>query len=113
MIKMNGELKKFNINLEDIKESNELFNNINQAIKKMEEYNLKNRFEVILNNNLIEFKEKLTNYITILGCKISYDNLDSDISFILREDNKPTYEELEQKLEKQNNFIEKIKELIE
>ena len=89
-------IKEFNINLEDIKESNNLFDNLHEAIEKMKLHTLSDRFEVVLNNNLIESKKKLTNFRTILGCRISYDNLDKNISFIVREDNKPSYEELEQ-----------------
>ena len=102
---MNRELKEFNINLEDIKESNNLFDDLHEAIEKMRLHTLSDRFEVVLNNNLIESKEKLTNFRTILGCRISYDNLDKNISFIVREDNKPSYEELEQEIDRLNNII--------
>lgn len=105
---MNEELKQFNINLEDIEENNNLFENLNEAIEKMKLYTLKDRFEVVLNNNLIETKEKLTNFKTILGCRISYDYLDKNISFIVREDNKPTYEELEQKIDKANILLKEL-----
>lgn len=107
---MSEELKQFNIDIEDIKEDNNLFNNIQEAIDKLRIHTLADRFELVLNNNLIEAKEKLTNYRTILGCRITYDNLDKNISFIVREDNKPTYEELEYKYNKQKEIIDKIKE---
>lgn len=109
---MSEELKQFNINIEDIKEDNNLFNNIQEAIDKLRIHTLADRFEVVLNNNLIEIKEKLTNYRTILGCRITYDNLDRNISFIVREDNTPTYEELEDKIDKQKEVLDKIKEYI-
>lgn len=92
---MNDELKQFNIDINDIKESNNLIDNIHEAIHQMSLVTMKDRFEVILNNNLIEFKEKATNYRTIFGCRISYDNLPKDISFIVREDTKPSYEKLQ------------------
>jgi len=107
---MSEELKQFNINIEDIEEDNNLFNNIQEAIDKLRIHTLADRFEVVLNNNLIEAKEKLTNYRTILGCRITYDNLDKNISFIVREDNKPTYKELEYKYNKQKEVLDKIKE---
>lgn len=107
---MSEELKEFNINLEDIKEGNNLFDNLHEAIEKMRLHTLSDRFEVVLNNNLIESKEKLTNFRTILGCRISYDNLDKNISFIVREDNKPSYEELENKINRLNNIIDTILE---
>ena len=109
---MSEELKEFNINLEDIKESNNLFDNLHEAIEKMRLHTLSDRFEVVLNNNLIESKEKLTNFRTILGCRISYDNLDKNISFIVREDNKPSYEELEQEIDRLNNIINELEKYI-
>ncbi len=109
---MSEELKQFNINIEDIEEDNNLFNNIQEAIDKLRTHTLADRFEVVLNNNLIEAKEKLTNYRTILGCRITYDNLDKNISFIVREDDKPTYEKLEYKYNKQKEVLDKIKEYI-
>jgi hypothetical protein len=108
VIIVSEELKEFNINLEDIKESNNLFDDLHEAIEKMRLHTLSDRFEVVLNNNLIESKEKLTNFRTILGCRISYDNLDKNISFIVREDNKPSYEELEQEINRLNNIINKL-----
>lgn len=107
---MSEELKEFDINLEDIEEDNNLFNNINEAVEKMRVATLKDRFEVVLNNNLIEIKDKYTGFRTILGCRISYDNLDKNVSFIIREDNKPTYGELEYKYNKQKEVLDKIKE---
>ena len=103
---MNNELKQFNIDLDTIPESNNLFENISEAIEKMKLATLKDKFEVVLNNNLIESKEKLTNYRTILGCRISYDNLDKNILFIVREDIKPSYEQLEKQLEAIKFYIE-------
>jgi hypothetical protein len=105
--KMKEELQEFNINLEDIEENVYLFNNINEAIEKMKKYTLKDRFEVVLNNNLIETKDKYTGFRAILGCKITYDNLDRNISFIVREDNEPTYEELQDRIDKAIEYIEK------
>lgn len=97
---MKEELKQFNIDLDSIKANNSLFDNIQEAIEKMKLYTLSDRFEVVLNNNLIESREKLTNFRTILGCRISYDNLDENISFIVKKDNKPSYEELEKRINK-------------
>lgn len=103
---MKEELKQFNIDLDTISENNNLFENINEAIEKMKLVTLKDKFEIVLNNNLIECKEKLTKYRTILGCRISYDNLDKNISFIVREDNKPSYEQLEKQLDSIKFYIE-------
>lgn len=109
---MSEELKQFDINIDDIKESNNLFDNIYEAIEKMKLHTLTNKFEVVLNNNLIESKEKATNYRTIFGCRISYENLDKNISFIVREDTKPSYEELQHQLEQYKNIIKEVRECI-
>ena len=110
---MSEELEEFDINLEDIEENVYLFNNINEAVEKMRVATLKDRFEVVLNNNLIETKDKYTGFRTILGCRISYDNLDKNVSFIIREDTKPTYEELENQLQQKENKEKEIREYIE
>ena len=110
---MSEELEEFDINLEDIEENVYLFNNINEAVEKMRVATLKDRFEVVLNNNLIETKDKYTGFRTILGCRISYDNLDKNVSFIIREDTKPTYEELENQLQQKENIIKEVREYIE
>jgi hypothetical protein len=111
--KMKEELKEFDINLEDIEENVYLFNNINEAVEKMRVATLKDRFEVVLNNNLIETKDKYTGFRTILGCRISYDNLDKNVSFVVREDTKPTYEELENQLQQKENIIKEVREYLD
>lgn len=110
---MNEELKEFDISVDDIKLSEDFFDNLSEAIKKMRLVTFKNDFEVVLNNNLIEFKEIKTQFKTILGCRISYKNLNRNISFIVREDIKPSYEELEQqfnKFEKENEQLKQEKQ---
>lgn len=103
---MSEELEEFDIKLEDIEENVYLFNNINEAVEKLKVATLKDRFEVVLNNNLIETKDKYTGFRTILGCRISYDDLDKNVSFIVREDTKPTYEELEDNWDKLKEWLE-------
>lgn len=100
------ELKQFKINIDDIKLNGELFDNIQKAVDELRLLTLKDKFEVVLNNNLIECKEKLTNFRTILGCRISYENLDRNISFLVREDNKPSYEELEERIDKAIEYLD-------
>ena len=109
---MSEELKEFDINLNDIEENAYLFNTINEAVEKMRVATLKDRFEVVLNNNLIEAKDKYTGFRTILGCRVSYDDLDKNVSFIVREDTKPTYEELEAQLQQKENIIKEVREYI-
>ena len=109
-LRMKEALNIFDIDLDLIKESDGLFNQIHEAINEMKDDTLKDKFEVILNNNLIKTKEIKTNYRTICGCRISYDDLEKSISFIVREDDKPTYEQLEEeikRLKQQNEFLMK------
>ena len=107
---MKEELKNwFQIDLDTIEEDKELFANIQKAIEKLNDIEMANKYEIVLNNNLIEVKDKYTNFRTILGCRVSYDNLDKNISFIVRKDNKPTYEELEDKINKQKEVLNRLK----
>ena len=100
------DMKGFNISIDDIEPSNDIFGAIEKAIMKMKYDYLLNRLEVVLNDNLIESKDKLTNYRTILGCRVSYDDLPKEVSFIVREDTKPTYDELEDRIDKAIKYIE-------
>jgi hypothetical protein len=106
------ELKGFNINIDDIEPNDNILGALEEAIVRMRNEYLINRLEVVLNDNLIEVKDKITNCRTLLGARISYDNLPKDISFVIREDNKPTYEQLEQQCKKQKEVIDKLKEFI-
>ncbi len=105
------EMKGFEINIDDIQPSNELFNTMEKAIIKLRNEYYINKIEVVLNDNLIETKDKYTGYRTILGCRVSYDNLPKDVSFVVREDTKPTYEELQQRIDKAMEMLTQNKEL--
>ena len=106
------ELKGFNINIDDIEPNDNILGALEEAIVRMRNEYLINRLEVVLNDNLIEVKDKITNCRTLFGARISYDNLPKDISFVIREDNKPTYEQLEQQCKKQKEVIDKAVEYI-
>lgn len=106
------ELKGFNINIDDIEPNDNILGALEEAIVRMRNEYLINRLEVVLNDNLIEVKDKITNCRTLFGARISYDNLPKDISFVIREDNKPTYEQLEQQCRKQKEVIDKAIEYI-
>nr|DAQ70797.1 MAG TPA: hypothetical protein [Caudoviricetes sp.] len=90
------ELKAFDIEIEEIKPEKDLFNGIQKAICELKNEYLTKRLEVVLNENLIEVKDKITNFRTILGCRVSYDDLPKDLSFIVRQTAEPTYEYLQQ-----------------
>ena len=100
---MKEELKKFSIDIDGIPVSNNLFDNVQKAINELREKQVYGNLEVILNNNLISVKDKISNYRTIFGCRVSYEDLERNISFIVKEDTKLTYEQLEQL---QNNWNE-------
>lgn len=89
------ELKAFDIEIEEIKPEKDLFNGIQKAICELKNEYLTKRLEVVLNENLIEVKDKITNFRTILGCRVSYDDLPKDLSFIVRQTAEPTYEYLQ------------------
>ena len=92
------------------KSVNNFYEQLRKAIEEMQRNTLNDRFEVVLNDNLIKSKEIKTNFRTIMGCRISYEKFEKDISFIVREDDKPTYEQLEEeikKLKQQNEFLMK------
>lgn len=106
------EMRAFDINVDDIKPDEHIFGAIEEAIIKMRNECLIDRLEVVLNNNLIDIKDKITVNRTILGCRISYADLSKDVSFIVRQDNEPTYEQLQQQNKKQKEVINKAKELL-
>lgn len=89
------EMRAFDINVDDIKPDEHIFGAIEEAIIKMRNECLIDRLEVVLNNNLIDIKDKITDNRIILGCRLSYADLSKDVSFIVRQDNEPTYEQLQ------------------
>lgn len=95
-VSLKSDLKIFNIDIDDIELNPHFFETLQEAIDKMREETLAKNLEVVLNNNLIEARYKPTNYRTILGCRVSYADLEKSISFIVRPDEKPSYEYLEQ-----------------
>ena len=106
------EMRAFDINVDDIKPDEHIFGAIEEAIIKMRNECLIDRLEVVLNNNLIDIKDKFTDNRTILGCRFSYADLSKDVSFIVRQDNEPTYEQLQQQCKKQKGAIDKAIELL-
>ena len=107
------EMRAFDINVDDIKPDEHIFGAIEEAIIKIRNEYLIDRLEVVLNNNLIDIKDKMTDYRTILGCRLSYADLSKDVSFIVRQDNEPTYEQLQQENKRQKEVINKAIEYIE
>ena len=104
------EMRAFDINVDDIKPDEHIFGAIEEAIIKMRNECLIDRLEVVLNNNLIDVKDKITDNRTILGCRLSYADLSKDVSFIVRQDNEPTYEQLQKENKQLKDNWNKLKE---
>lgn len=107
------EMRAFDINVDDIKPDEHIFGAIEEAIIKMRNECLIDRLEVVLNNNLIDIKDKITDNRTILGCRLSYADLSKDVSFIVKQDDNPTYEQLEQENKKQREIINNFLDIID
>lgn len=112
-VSLKSDLKMFNIDIDDIEFVPNFSEVLQEAIAKMREETLLKNLEVVLNNNLIEARYKPTNYRTILGCRVSYADLEKSVSFIVRPDEKPSYEYLEQQCKRQKEVIDKAIEYIE
>lgn len=106
------EMRAFDINVDDIKPDEHIFGAIEEAIIKMRNECLIDRLEVVLNNNLIDIKDKITDNRTILGCRLSYADLSKDVSFIVRQDNEPTYEQLQKENKQLKDNWNELKEYI-
>lgn len=102
------ELKGFNINIDDI-EPNEITHGAMQELIEniIIEENVK-RFEIILNKNILNIKDRFTDIHSYMGLKLSLEPLEKDISFIIRPTNELTYDELQQE---NKQLKEKIKAL--
>ena len=111
-VSLKSDLKTFNIDVDDIEFNPHFSEVLQEAIDKMREETLSKNLEVVLNNNLIKAIYKPTNYRTILGCRVSYADLEESVSFIVRPDEKPSYECLEQQCKKQKEAIDKIMKII-
>lgn len=106
------EMRAFDINVDDIKPDEHIFGAIAEAMIKMRNECLIDRLEVVLNNNLIDIKDKITVNRTILGCRLSYADLSKDVSFIVRQDNEPTYEQLQKENKQLKDNWNELKEYI-
>ena len=81
---MRSVFKTFNLDVEDIKESDNPVGLIEEAISKFAEWYDRTQLEVVLNENLLTVKDKFTGAEAICGCRVRLDNLEKSISFIVR-----------------------------
>ena len=107
------ELKGFNINIDDI-EPNEITHGAMQELIEniIIEENVK-RFEIILNKNILNIKDRFTDIHSYMGLKMSLKPLEKDISFIIKPTNELTYDELQQENKKLKKRINEANKLIE
>lgn len=108
--------KYFNLHIteEDIQNSingmsilDDYMGQIHKSIEEMKNKYFVENLEVVINENLIYVFDIKKRKNTIFGCKISFESLPEDISFIVREDYKPSYEVLENRIDKAIEYIEK------
>lgn len=109
------ELKGFNINIDDIEPNDITYGAMHELIEKtIIEENVK-RFEVILNKNILNIKDRITGIHSYMGLKLSLESLEKDISFIIRPTNELTYDELQQEnkqlIDNWNNLKEDLIEV--
>lgn len=104
-------LKGFNINIDDLKPNEDFQGAIQKIAKKIAIEEEQRRFEIILNKNILDIKDKFTGVHSYMGLKISLDSFEKDISFIIKPTSKPTYDNLLTQVEKQKEVIDKLIEL--
>lgn len=104
-------LKGFNINIDDLKPNEDFQGTIQEIAKKIAIEEEQRRFEIILNKNILDIKDKFTGVHSYMGLKISLDSFEKDISFIIKPTSKPTYDNLLTQVEKQKEVIDKLIEL--
>ena len=110
-MKIKEELKGFNINIDDIEPCDfeesikDLCKNIALALDKQ-------RYEIVLNKNIIDIKDTFTNFHSYMGLKVSFESFEKDIGFIVRPNFELSYDELQQENKQLKEVIDKITKLI-
>ncbi len=104
-------LKGFNINIDDLKPNEDFRGAIQEIAKKIAIEEEQRRFEIILNKNILDIKDKFTGVHSYMGLKVSLDSFEKDISFIIKPTSKPTYDDLLEQAKKQKEVINKLIEL--
>ena len=109
-MKIKEELKGFNINIDDIEPCDfeesikDLCKNIALALDKQ-------RYEIVLNKNIIDIKDTFTNFHSYMGLKVSFESFEKDIGFIVRPNFELSYDELQQENKQLKDNWNKLKEL--
>lgn len=86
------ELEKYNIKISDIEASNKLFDKLQEAIDTMQMNGYYGDLEVILNSNLLIHKNLSKKIDTIFGMKVTFQDLEECVSFVVKPYEKPRCE---------------------
>lgn len=77
--------KTFNLDLSDIEETDDYMSLLDKAIARMVVYYDRSMLEVVINEGLVDAHLRLTgDLIAVCGCKVRFDNLPRDVSFIVK-----------------------------
>lgn len=77
--------KTFNLDLSDIEETSDYMTLLDKAIARMTMYYDREMLEVVINEGLVDVHLRLTgDLISVCGCKVRFDNLPRDVSFMVK-----------------------------
>jgi len=77
--------KTFDIDLSDIEETSDYMSLLDKAIERMVMYYDREMLEVVINEGLVDVHLRLTgDLIAVCGCKVRFDNLPRDVSFVVK-----------------------------
>lgn len=110
---MNEKLRTFKIEVDDIENVDFEHGMIQEIAKAYADAMDLKRYELVLNKNIITIKDKITGINSYMGMKVSLEPLEKDISFIVRPNNQPTYEDLQQENARLKEERKQIKEYVE
>lgn len=108
-MKIKETLKGFNINIDDIEPcdfevaTKELCKNLALELDKQ-------RYEIVLNKNILDIKDTFTNFHSYMGLKLSFESFEKDISFIVRPSFELSYDELLKENKQLKSIIYELRE---
>ena len=111
-MKIKETLKGFNLNIDDIEPCDfeesikDLCKNIALALDKQ-------RYEIVLNKNIIDIKDTFTNFHSYMGLKVSFESFEKDIGFIVRPNFELSYDELQQENKQLKAQIEEYQKALD
>lgn len=106
-------LKNFDISLDNIKTGGPADKVLREKIREIKTLEDTKRFEIVLNQNLIDIKDRFTCIHSYMGLKLSLEPFEKDVSFIIRPTNELTYEELKKENKQLKEKINKTIRMLE